>query len=231
MATSKIIAEFAGGEINIENTLKRIIVLTSKFEDKKITLWAQNEIGGYDDNTDVPKYRVLEGIIMGSYQIWGGGILQTHSNKRLPTIGLTEDQLVTICTKKFKNGVLGLRGFLGVTGCIYPLPMESYYLFEKDTNIQVINAHISYSGGQMQNILSKIDVVTLNVLIELEKNFGLLDSLDVSLESKSKNEQNQIAQTLISIIYNDNKIEIGDNNKMVRTNILSGISERLKRKK
>jgi len=221
MAKSKIITDLANDDVSLEVVLKRITILTSDFEDKTIFTWAQNELGGYSDDADIPKYRILHGEIRGSFQIAGYGFVQTQSNAKLPTIGFEREDVDHFCSTKFFQGISALRDLASNDSCCRSLPMESFPLFEHGTNITILSAKITFVKSQIQSILSKIESVSLNILIELEKNYGNLDSLDI--EQKATQTQNTIEKELVKIIYEDNRIQIGDNNKISKTDISTGI--------
>ena len=59
----------------------------------------------------------------------------------------------------------------------------------------------------------------LDVMLLLEEEFGNLDDLDVDLLSKPQEKIREIEDKIFVIIYEDNSITIGDNNKMKNTSI------------
>ena len=109
MATSKVIADLANGDVPINVVLKRIMVLTRGFEDKAIFDWAQYELGGYDNDTDVPQYRCIRGDIRGNYQSMSGGILRSFTKASLPTTRLPEECVDAFKLKVFNQGIVVLR--------------------------------------------------------------------------------------------------------------------------
>ena len=60
-------------------------------------------------------------------------------------------------------------------------------------------------------ILSAIRTKLLKIFIELDKDFGCLDNLDIDTNGR---ELKEINNKLSIIIYEDNSITIGDNNKL-----------------
>ena len=56
-------------------------------------------------------------------------------------------------------------------------------------------------------------------MLLLEEEFGNLDDLDVDLLSKPEEKIREIEDKIFVIIYEDNSITIGDNNKMKNTSI------------
>lgn len=57
----------------------------------------------------------------------------------------------------------------------------------------------------------------------LEKGFGLLDDLDIDVCSKSEEEKEEIVKQLYVIVFNDNSVNIGNENRIKGSNIVSGI--------
>ena len=219
MAKSKIIADFVNGDASIEIALKRIIVLTSDFDNKTIYEWSQNEIGGYPKYSIIPSYRIIKGEILGSYQLWGGGVIQSRSSVSLPTIGLPQQDIEEICMSEFRGGIIGLRDMARSNSCKKLLPVESYHLFEQGTNLTVTNAYVFFARNVIHDMISKLETIVLTLLIHLEKSYGILDGLDIEL--KSAKDQIDIERSLIQIIFNDNSVKIGDNNRISKSKIIS----------
>lgn len=58
----------------------------------------------------------------------------------------------------------------------------------------------------------------MDILLLLEKEFGCLDELDIDFTNKA-NEESVVIQNNIYNIMMDNHIEIGDSNKIIKSNI------------
>ena len=85
----------------------------------------------------------------------------------------------------------------------------------------LLNATVEFSQTQVKNVFSRVENAVLDVLLLLEKEFGNLDDLDIDLTSKSNDEIQNIASNIMILLYNDNSIVIGDNNRMKDTSISS----------
>ena len=101
---------------------------------------------------------------------------------------------------------------------VFPLPRETYQFFEDGTNIEVTDAYVAFSSDQIQNILSRVESLALTLLIDLDKYYGNLDSLDI--EYKSTIEQKLIEKEIVNIIFEDNSVRIGDNNSLNKSDVL-----------
>ena len=76
--------------------------------------------------------------------------------------------------------------------------------------------------AKILNIFPKIESKLLDILYFLEKQFGNLDDLDIDIESKSDEELERIINHIYVMIYNDNSVTLGNNNKIKDSNITSG---------
>ncbi len=89
----------------------------------------------------------------------------------------------------------------------------------------ITSATVNFNMPDVYNIFPKVENKLLDILRYLEKQFGNLDDLDIDLDSKSKDEVNEIKSHIYVIIYNDQSISIGDNNKIKNSTIVSKISD------
>ena len=53
----------------------------------------------------------------------------------------------------------------------------------------------------------------------MEKEFGVLDELDIECSDKSDQEINEVCQKILNVIYVDKSITIGDDNKINKSDI------------
>ncbi len=61
----------------------------------------------------------------------------------------------------------------------------------------------------------------------LEKEFGVLDNLDLDISVKTSSELERIAENIVVIIYNDESINIGNDNKITESTIASKIRKKI----
>ena len=71
-------------------------------------------------------------------------------------------------------------------------------------------------------MFSVIENRLLDALLLLEKEFGVLDDLDIDTTAKSPEEIDTIAKKVYVIVYNDKSIHIGDGNKIKDSAITTG---------
>ena len=71
----------------------------------------------------------------------------------------------------------------------------------------------------IENILATIENKLMESLLLLEEEFGNLDDLDIDTSTKTTQQLEDIANKIIIIIYNDQSVTIGNNNKIKNTQI------------
>ena len=75
MAKSKIIKNLVNDEVDIDQSLYRLLIIANDLDDVKLIQWVENELNGYNSPDCVPKYRVISGIdikysgINGNFQV------------------------------------------------------------------------------------------------------------------------------------------------------------------
>ena len=57
MPKSQIIIDAVNGDVPIDKSLKRLQVLAHDVYNKELEKWAENELTGYLDSSEIPEYR------------------------------------------------------------------------------------------------------------------------------------------------------------------------------
>ena len=60
----------------------------------------------------------------------------------------------------------------------------------------------------------------LKVFIKLDKSYGSLDDLDIDISHKTSEEMKEVNSIIYQYIYTDNRINIGDKNKISDSRII-----------
>lgn len=233
MPKSKIIKELANGTVDTLVALKRTKVLLSEFENEALNNWINNEITGYLEDSEIPAYRTVRGSLMGSY--FKGSMVShmTWNHVSIPLGKMPEDLQESLLTVSFREGVEALRqlaekcdsadNHIGKTVNADFFPVIAHY--NEDPYMMITSASVEIASQCIHNVFSNIENRLLDVLILLEKEFGVLDDLDIDVESKSEDEKEGIVKQLQIIIFNDNSVTIGNGNKIKDSNIASSIAE------
>jgi len=233
MAKSKIIKELANGTIDTQTALKRTKVLLQDLDNDDILKWVNYEVEGYPCDTDVPEYRRISGQLYGSYF---KGSIATHVQYRnipLPLGTMPEDIKQALLTCSITQGIDALKHMVeesinsGNPICKV-VPADFYWNianYNGDLGMIISSARVELSMPDLLNIAPKVENRLLDILSYLEKKFGNLDGLDIDTESKDAEELKEIIDHIHVLIYNDNRVTIGDGNEIENSTIASSISQ------
>lgn len=228
MAKSKIIKDLANGIVDTQTALKRTKVLLQELNSEDILNWVNYEIAGYP-NDEVPEYRVIPGQLYGSYF---KGSMVSHMKYNyvpLPLGKMKEEDRKIFNSVKITEGIEAIRSMTQENQELSAvIPADLYpviALANEDPYMIITSAYVKISMPQILSIFPKVESKLLDILSCLEKQFGNLDDLDIDVESKSDDELKQICQKLHIIIYNDNRVTVGNNNKIKDSKIACSIEE------
>ena len=222
MAKSTIIKDFAGSKVSVEIALKQLKVLLAEFDKPEMLKWVNAELQGYDDTDVLPEYRVIVGNLVGNF-------LNYYTKCTHISIPLKSDapkELVEMCSQvRLYDSLSALRALTEtdrefgrqINASLLPYVQQ----FSAISMTALLNATVEFSQTQVKNVFSRVENAVLDVLLLLEKEFGNLDDLDIDLTSKSNDEIQNITSNIMILLYNDNSIVIGDNNRMKDTSISS----------
>lgn len=225
MAKSRIIKELANGEVSLYTALKRVKVLLQEFDNEGLLRWVNCELVGYPTEADLPDYRLLHGQLKGTY--FKGSLANNITYRDVPiSLGnMDKEKRDFLLRLPFYDGVEGLAKLIQVAdkGEINaPVAAEWYPIIAHANNDRYMNiatARVVGSVQMVQNILSVVESRLLDILRYLEKQFGCLDELDIDVDAKGEATKNEIIQHIYFLVYNDNRVSIGDNNRLKNVDI------------
>ena len=231
MPKSKIIKDLANGTVDTLTALKRTKVLLAEFENEELNAWISNEIIGYE--SEIPDYRMVRGNLMGSYFKGSMASHMTWNHVSIPLGKMPDELKDTLLTVYFREGVGALRELAdkcAATDNRIGKPIDADFFpaiahYNDDPYMMITSASVEIASQCIQNVFSNIENKLLDVLYLLEKEFGLLDDLDIDVCSKSVEEKEGIVKQLQVIIFNDNSVSIGNGNKIKDSSIASSIKE------
>lgn len=222
MARSSIIKDLANSSIDAPTALKRAKVLFSELNNSELIDWVNYELTGYPEDVVLPDYRKEYGNIVGTYII---GTARTHlkyTETSIPLGKMPEDLKNQLLGVEFREGVAALKKLSDEhksaknnLGKILPadfFPVISKY--NENPYMVIASAKVIIGAHCIDNIFSVIENRLLDVLILLEQEFGSLDELDLNTSTKTTDDIENIANKIIVIVYNDQSVRIGDNNKI-----------------
>lgn len=216
MAKSKIIKQFARGEIDTEIALRQLKILLAEFPDKKFLAWVDKELTGYDKKDIIPSYRRAVGTLKGSIVNYG----MHASNIGIPLGPDAPKSLREFCNSVTFYESIGALKYLiikqdetlgvAVPPDYYPAIMK----YSLTTMTAILNAQVVVSNSDIFIIFSKVNNKVLDILMLLEQEFGVLDDLDIDLHVKTEDVIKLIQNQINIFIYNDNRVTIGNDNEI-----------------
>lgn len=227
MARSKIIQDLANSKVDTMTALKRAKVLLSELGNDELLNWINYEIAGYPSDVTLPDYRIEHGSLMGSYFKGSMASHMTWTNVSLPLGKMPDNLKDTILKVQFREGVDALKQLSESSadgnaqlGKIIPADFFSTIAtYNKDPYMIITSAQVVVGPQCIRNVFSVIENRLMDILILLEREFGNLDGLDLDVSSKTSEELRDITNRIIVIVYNDHSVNIGDDNKITRSDI------------
>ena len=234
MASSKIIKDLANSTIDTTTALKRAKVLFSELNNNELIDWVNHELTGYPDDVVLPDYRIECGNIVGTYMV---GTVRSHlkyTEASIPLGKMPEDLKQQILNIEFREGVTALKQLadehkITKSSLGKMLPADFFPVISKYNSnpyMVIASAKVIIGAHCIDNIFSVIENRLLDVLILLEKEFGNLDDLDLNASTKTTDDIEKIANRIIVIVYNDQSVRIGDNNKIKNSSLGAIINEK-----
>ena len=215
MENSKIIKELANSAIDLNTSLKRAKVIFQKIGSTELNQWIKNEIEGYKNLEDIPSYRRVKGCLKGCY-IKGG---LNCKNLLIPLDNIDEEIIEGLTYNSAGQSIYALQEAIRTRQSFVRRlePYECKWLSDKTGRI-IYEAEVETDTSQVMNPV--VENLLLETFLLLEKEFGVLDDLDIDWDSKTEDEQNVIVERLI-IILQDNSVFVGDGNKIKNSTIAS----------
>lgn len=211
---SKIIKDLIMDNINVLQAIQSLNFILEDIENEEIKSWVNNEINGYEDEEAIPDYRIVNSSLIGNVQVG----YSLYKNINIPIIDKEAYALfsnVKICEPL---SIVIQLAKAEIESKEHSLLLETNPIIVnqyQQTNGSVISAYRRLSVYSYNNILAIIKEKLLNVFKVLENSYGNLDELYIDFSDDSKKQK--VIEKLESIVYNDNSISIGDNNKIEKS--------------
>lgn len=231
MTRSQIIKDLANSKCDLSTALKRTKVLIKLLGDEKILKWINCEIEGYKDDDEIPEYRKFLGDFVGTYIVGTMGQHVKYSNVSIPLGKMPEEQRNMLLTASVKQGISTLEQMLKDSSTRFAknVPADIYRAIEKFVNnplFSIASGDVIYDKMQIMDIIPHVENTLLDMLLLLEKEFGNLDELDIDVDSKDEEQLESIHNSLCVMVFNDNSVMIGNDNKFRDTTVAANIEEK-----
>ena len=227
MAKSKIIKDLANGTVSTHVALKRAKLLLQELNDATLLAWIDQELLGYTDIKSIPEYRIKIGQLRGTYFKGSLANHATYKNVPLPVGKMPKEKVRELLSVYFSEGVEELTHVMHdhkdnpigkpIAADYYPI----IAVYNNDPYMNIVSARVDVNVQSIQGILTAVETKLMDIFCYLEKQFGVLDELDIDVASKTADEQEDIINHISVLIYNDHRVNIGDNNKIKETTIAS----------
>lgn len=205
MAKSIVIKQLANDEISLETALRRLMIISSDIGNEELHSWSVKELNGYIDDDNVPNYRTIKTT----------NITYTGFNGRCQVTNMP--LLITSFPEKDRNKILINQIYEGIGTMVLFSSKEDSSVginltryagyIAKTTGIQCVSIMQQFSSSDFQQILDKIKTLLLEIYINLDKNLGCLDDLDIEPGEKAQLDITKMNADISRLIYYDGKGE------------------------
>lgn len=206
MAKSQIIKDIALDNISLESALHRLLVITYSLRNEELHLWIESELNGYSEESTIPNYRKNV-----SYMIRYTGF---NANTQVTNQPLSESFFSKEKREVLENRVIR-DGINTVEEILRNDREPSYNLIEcagmvsKNSNgyIKCIRLEQVLSRTNFSELISNVKFRIIEILLDLEQEFGILDNLDINISDKTEDELSKVNAEITRKIYFDGNNE------------------------
>lgn len=185
----------------------RLKIITSSLQNEDLNRWIDSELSGYSSEVDLPEYRKKVGYVIrysginGSFQVNNQVLPESFFPKEIKKVIQNRYLLQNISSieKSAKNDTQSVYNLIDLAGIVqknsdgYIQCMKLEQVIDKQSFYYVI--------GQVKNQL-------ISILLDLEKEFGVLDELDIAIEEKNDQEIRDINKEISGKLFFDGKSEV-----------------------
>lgn len=229
-----IINELVDTEKSISSPLLKTKVLASRLKNSELLNWVTNELKGYENDDELPQYRVYQGTVTGTYI---NGTMQ-YNDQPVPTIGMNKELEKLLHSIKFNQSISSLENLIsdnksGKLERTFPAELTGLIQdnWRKMGNpyLQLINCKVSVGVGAVTEVLSSVRNSLLDFMLKIDDEFGNITEIE-ELKTKSKEISTIMSQTIINTSGDGNVVNTGDKAKIEATiNINKGNKEELEK--
>ncbi|WP_436666670.1 hypothetical protein [Latilactobacillus sakei] len=200
MAKSQLIKDVATNQITVEETLQRLLIITDDLNIVEMKEWLKGELNGYSHVEMLPDYRkrvgnrIIYSGINGNFQI---------TNQPLPISFIPEEMRDVVLNPKIKESISSIEKTLFDESEIgVDLTYLAGAIYNK-TGVQCYSIYQKYSLMSLSEITSNVKNKALLMLLDLEKEFGNLDSLDINDSDITEEKVKRIKNSVNEIFYDE----------------------------
>ncbi|MBF0935567.1 MAG: hypothetical protein HXK00_08030 [Abiotrophia defectiva] len=179
MPKSQIIIDAVNGDVPIDKSLKRLQVLAHDVYNKELEKWAENELTGYLDSSEVPEYRETKSLNI----VYSGFNLALQvNNVPLPIGYLDNDTLNEVVNVAIREDILSVQKFADTEpGGYRDLSFLAGEVLKKSGGIQCVSIQQLVPSSAYGKILAEVNNRIIRALMMLEDQHGKLDKLGIKI--------------------------------------------------
>jgi len=202
---SDIINELVDTDRTVSAPLLKTKVLAHRTKNEELGDWASKELSGYLQYDELPSYRQRKGKVVGTF-INGN---MKYTNQPLPTGNFFQsitalEELISADSEEPLQ--------MGFSAEI--VSMITHEMREMDNPyFQVINAKTIIAPSVVTEIVAIVRSKLLDFMLKIDTEFGSLTEIE-DLQSKNKEVNEIMRQTIINTTGDGNVITAGDNTKV-----------------
>ena len=179
MPKSQIIIDAVNGDVPIDKSLKRLQVLAHDVYNKELEKWAENELTGYLDSSEIPEYRETKSFNI----VYSGFNLSLQvNNAPLPIGCLSSDTLDEVANVAIREDILSVQKFADTEpGGYRDLSFLAGEVLKKSGGIRCVSIQQLIPSSTYGKILAEVNNRIIRALMMLEDQHGKLDKLGIKI--------------------------------------------------
>lgn len=153
----------------LQDIFLKLKILATRLKNEQLKNFVDAELNGYADINNLPKYRIVEGILTGTVE----NLACRRPHVTLPTLHLEKYGLDDIQTCLFPNKITEIESYAEKDDLNKPVPPELYSTLSKTlgNGYVVTNAYVPISNAQIKGILTGIRNAVIDLLMSMEEQF------------------------------------------------------------
>ncbi|MDU7141152.1 MAG: hypothetical protein E6313_07120 [Finegoldia magna] len=201
MARSKIIIDLVKGNKSISESLQELLVITNELQNEDFNRWIINELNGYSNIDELPKYRknlpyiIVYSGINGRFHIKNQPLPRSAFGKHSKVLDDIDVVLCSVSELENLNGNNMSKDLTMFAGDIYA-----------NTGISCYSISMKFGNNLSYLILSNVKTRILESLLLLEHEFGSLDDLYIGKKEEIIDKINKTNEKISTKIFSDGKV-------------------------
>jgi hypothetical protein len=168
----EIIEILSADEPNLTNALLKTKILLHKLGKSDLIEWVNNEINGYSEDVEVPRYRLVNAQVLANF----ANMAYQYSRHPIPLSHLDKDYRESLETTRLRQSLRVLEEFAAnASGSIQsPIPVEANPLLRKglDSSFHIQQAWCEIGTSSITQILIEVRSRLLDFILGLSGKLG-----------------------------------------------------------